>query len=147
MARFSHIILGVMLVALLPQVVGAVALKKRQFGESTGVEVSYSDYDYSTMDYVPGADGMNEMDVVQTLRHDIQLLDEEIATCERKRKGWVAATIVGGVGVVGTGIAALVQNGKIQDKKAELDRVQKNVTSSEQELQQAKKELHDLERK
>ena len=136
-----------MLLALLPQVVDAVALKKRQFGESTGVEVSYSDYDYSTMDYVPGADGMNEMDVVQTLRHDIQLLDEEIATCERKRKGWVAATIVGGVGVVGTGIAALVQNGKIQDKKAELDRVQKNVTSSEQELQQAKKELHDLERK
>ena len=147
MARFSHIILGGMLLALLPQVVDAVALKKRQFGESTGVEVSYSDYDYSTMDYVPGADGMNEMDVVQTLRHDIQLLDEEIATCERKRKGWVAATIVGGVGVVGTGIAALVQNGKIQDKKAELDRVQKNVTSSEQELQQAKKELHDLERK
>ena len=129
-----------------PGVSYGVTLKQRQFGESTG-GAYYSDYDYSTMDTVPGADGMSEMEIVQTLRHDIQALDEQIATCERKRKGWVAATVVGGVGVVGTGIAALVQNSKIQDQKAELDRVQKNVSETKRQVDAARIDLEDLRSK
>ncbi len=143
-SKFSHVFVGLLI--LLPSIAGAVSLKQRQFGESTG-GAYYSDYDYGTMETVPGTEGMNEMEVVSTLRHDIQALDEQIATCERKRKGWVAATVVGGVGVVGTGIAAIVQHNKIQDKKSELNRVQSDVDSAKQDLQQAEKELRDLENK
>ena len=101
----------------------------------------YSDYDSSGD--VPGTEGMSEMDVVSTLRHDIQLLDEEIMKCERKRKGWVAATVVGGVGVVGTGIGALVQHDKIQDKKSELQRIQSDVETTKQSVQDAERRLQD----
>ena len=117
-------------------------LKQRQFGESTG-DVYYSDYGSSGD--VPGTEGMSEMDVVSTLRQDIQLLDEEIMKCERKRKGWVAATVVGGVGVVGTGIGALVQNSKIQDKKSELQRVQSDVETTKQSVQDAEKRLQEMQ--
>ena len=144
MCKLSHVFIGGVLLAFLPQIAGAASLKQREFGESAG-GAYYSDYNYGALDYVPGTEGMSEMEVIQTLRHDIQSLDEQIATCERKRKGWVAATVVGGVGVVGTGIAALVQNSKIQDKKSELNRVKGDVDSATQELRQTNERLRDLE--
>lgn len=118
----------------------SVSLNHRQFGadvQTDGMGGYVSD--------VPGTEGMSEMDVVSTLRHDIQLLDEEIMKCERKRKGWVAATVVGGVGVVGTGIGALVQNSKIQDKKSELQRVQSDVETTKQSVQDAEKRLQGMQ--
>lgn len=121
------------------------------FGALSGLQNSgefdggyYSDYDYGELDTVPGAEGMSEMQVVQELRHDIQVLDEQIATCERKRKGWVAATVVGGVGVVGTGIAALVQNSKIQEKKSELSQVKANVDNTDRQIQEANRTLNNM---
>ena len=131
---------------LLPGLSFGVTLKQRSFGESTG-GAYYSDYDYGALDYVPGADGMSEMEVVSTLRHDIQALDEQIATCERKRKGWVAATVVGGVGVAATGIAAIVQHNKIQDKKTELESVKKDVKEAGSQVSEAKRELDKLQPK
>ena len=144
LSNFSRVFCAVFLFMLAPGIVGAITLKQRQLGGSTGGEY-YSDYDYSSMDSVPGTDGMDEMEVVQTLRHDIQALDEQIATCERKRKGWVAATVIGGAGVVGTGIAAIVQGSKIKEKKSDLEQVKGNVTKKEQQLQQAKKDLEELQ--
>ena len=88
---------------------------------------------------------MTEMEVVATLKHDIDLLDEEIRQCERKRKGWVAATVAGGVGVVGTGIAALVQNSKIQDKKAELKRAEGDVAAAKESVKRAEDRLDRLQ--
>ena len=129
------------LTLLIPQISSAVSINQRQFG--AGAQVASSDaYDY--YGEVPGTEGMDEMTVVSTLRHDIQLLDEEIATCERKRKGWVAATVVGGVGVVGTGVAALVQNSKIQDKKSELKNVQSNIESTKQDIKSAESRLNNM---
>ena len=93
---------------------------------------------------IPGSEGMTEMEVIATLKHDIDLLDEELRQCERKRKGWVAATVVGGVGVVGTGIAALVQNSKIQDKKAELKRVESDVANAKQDVDRAQQRLDGM---
>jgi len=134
----------IFLVFVFPQISNAVSLKQRQFGESTG-GAYYSDYDYGTMDIVPGTDGMSEMEVVSTLRHDIQALDEQIATCERKRKGWVAATVVCCVGVAATGIAAIVQHNKIQDKKAELENVKSDVAETKQQVDSARKDLDKLQ--
>lgn len=127
---------------LIPQDSYSIELKQRQFGASgasdTGTTGGYE---------VPGTEGMTEMEAIQTLRHDIQLLDEEIMKCDRKRKGWVAATVVGGVGVVGTGVAALVQNSKIQDKKSELKQVQSDVESTKQDVRDAQKRFDNLNKK
>ena len=54
---------------------------------------------------------------IATLENDIKILDEEIAKCEKQKKGWIAATVVGGVGVLSTGVAAGVQGVKIKDQK------------------------------
>jgi len=93
---------------------------------------------------IPGTEGMSEMEVIATLKHDIDVLDEELRQCERKRKGWVAATVVGGVGVVGTGIAAIVQNNKIQEKKAELKRVEGDVAAAKNDVERAQKRLDEM---
>ena len=117
----------------------SIELKQRQFG--AGLQTTDNNV-YANE--VPGTEGMSEMEVVQTLRHDIQLLDEEINKCERKRKGWVAATVVGGVGVVGTGIGAIVQHNKIQDKKSELGQVQGEVAGTKASVKDAEKRLSDM---
>jgi negative regulator of sigma E activity len=58
-------------------------------------------------------------EVLQTLKNEIQQIDSEMARCEKAKKGWVAATVVGGVGVAATGAAAIAQGVKIsQNKKA-----------------------------
>ena len=90
---------------------------------------------------IPGTDGMTEMQVIATLKQDIALLDEELMTCNRKRKGWVAATVVGGVGVVGTGIAALVQNSNRKEKKAEIAKVQDQIGKTDLQINDAKQQL------
>jgi len=125
---------SVLMVALMP-VLSYAEPKNRQF-ESNALDVSA---------VIPGTEGMSEMEVIATLKHDIDVLDEELRQCERKRKGWVAATVVGGVGVVGTGIAALVQNSKIQEKKAELKRVEGDVASAKQDVERAQQRLDGMQ--
>ena len=59
-----------------------------------------------------------KLETISTLENDILILDTEIAKCEKSKKGWVAATVIGSAGVVATGVAAGVQGAKIKDKKA-----------------------------
>ena len=51
---------------------------------------------------------------------------------------------MGGVGVVGTGIGAIVQHNKIQDKKTELQQVQSNVADTKQNVQSAQERLKNM---
>ena len=141
--QFSRFAIFVFLFStiLIPQDSYSIELKQRQFGASGATGAATGGYE------VPGTEGMSEMETIQTLRHDIQLLDEEIMKCDRKRKGWVAATVVGGVGVVGTGVAALVQNSKIQDKKSELKQVQSDLDSTKQDVRDAKQRFDDMNKK
>ncbi len=138
--QFSRFAIFVFLVStiLIPQDSYSIELKQRQFGATGAASGGYE---------VPGTEGMTEMEAIQTLRHDIQLLDEEIMKCDRKRKGWVAATVVGGVGVVGTGVAAIVQNSKIQDKKSELKQVQSDLDSTKQDVRDAKQRFDNMNKK
>ena len=55
--------------------------------------------------------------LVEELKKEISQIDSEYARCQKAKKGWIAATVAGGVGVVATGTAALIQNKRIQDKK------------------------------
>ena len=119
----------------------SIELKQRQLGAGSQGTAMAGGY----VEEVPGTEGMSEMEVISTLRHDIQLLDEEINKCERKRKGWVAATVVGGVGVVGTGIGAIVQHNKIQDKKAELGQVQGEVAGTKASIKDAQNRLNNMQ--
>ena len=61
-----------------------------------------------------------EQQIIDILENDIRILDEEIAKCEKKKKGWIAATVIGGVGVAATGTAAIVQGVKIGEQKEAL---------------------------
>lgn len=142
--QFSRFAIFVFLFStiLIPQDSYSIELKQRQFGASgAAADAAAGGYE------VPGTEGMSEMEAIQTLRHDIQLLDEEIMKCDRKRKGWVAATVVGGVGVVGTGVAAIVQNSKIQDKKSELKQVQSDLDSTKQDVRDAKQRFDNMNKK
>ena len=138
-AFFSGLFLSIFLIS---QNSYSIELKQRQFGAGTQTSDTTGGY---VAEEFPGTEGMSEMEVVQTLRHDIQLLDEEIMKCDRKRKGWVAATVVGGVGVVGTGVAALVQNSKIQEKKTELGRVKGEVEGTKASVKEAENRLKEIQ--
>ena len=77
---------------------------QNRFAEQAGISVEDFDED--------GA--------IATLENDIRILDEEIAKCEKSKKGWIAATVIGGAGVVATGVAAGVQGVKIKEQKDEI---------------------------
>ena len=62
----------------------------------------------------------DEAEDIATLEQDIKILDEEIAKCKKQKKGWIAATVVGSVGTVSTGVAAAVQGVKLKEKKDEV---------------------------
>lgn len=73
---------------------------------------------------------------IATLENDIRILDEEIEKCQKQKKGWIAATVIGSAGVVATGVAAGVQGVQIKEKKDIL-------SDKKQELKDLKKELND----
>ena len=58
----------------------------------------------------------NRRDQLKKQLADIQ---SEFARCEKQRKGWVAGTVIGGVGVVGTGIGIGVQAKQLKDLKSQ----------------------------
>ena len=57
--------------------------------------------------------------LVRELKEEIAQIDAEKIRCEKAKKGWVAATVVGGVGVAATGTAAIVQGVKINQQNKE----------------------------
>ena len=126
-------------VLFIPQYSYSASLTRRQFGAGVRTDATGAQY----VEEVPGTEGMSEMEVITTLRHDIQLLDEELAKCEKKRKGWVAATVVGGVGVLGTGIAAIAQGSKIKEQKTELQNVKGQIDETNRQINTATQKLNN----
>lgn len=70
-----------------------------------------------------------------TLRNDLRLLDIEIEKCEKQKRGWTAATVIGAVGVVSTGVAAGVQGSKLKEQKQEINSKQQELSSLRSENQ------------
>ena len=75
---------------------------------------------------------------IATLEKDIRILDAEIEKCQKKKKAWTAATVVGGVGVVATGVGAIVQANKIKEKKSD-------YASKQTELNDLRKQENELQ--
>lgn len=95
--------------------------------------VSYSN---TTQPARTGTGGM-DMEKIQTisiLENDIAILDTEIAKCEKSKKGWIAATVIGSAGVVATGVAAGVQGAKISKKKQDLADYEGDVAEKQKTL-------------
>ena len=108
--------------------------------EFTGGAADYGDTDIDLQ-------GMSEMEAISTLRAEIQSLDEQIAKCEKQRKGWVAATVVGGAGVLGTGIGAIVQGKQVGEKKAEKRALDSELDAAKKETKAAKSEYDEVKKK
>ena len=119
------------------------ALVKKSGGDAVGFTGGAADY--GEMDF--DLQGMSEMEAISTLRADIQSLDEQIAQCEKQRKGWVAATVVGSVGVVGTGIGAIVQGKQVGEKKAEKRALDSELDAAKKETKAAKSEYDEMKKK
>ena len=56
-------------------------------------------------------------EIVHALREEILQIESETLRCEKSKKGWIAATVIGGTGVVATGTAAIVQGVKLKEKQ------------------------------
>ena len=77
---------------------------------------------------------MEKLQTISTLEKDIAILDTEIAKCEKSKKGWIAATVIGSAGVVATGVAAGVQGAKISKKKHDLADYKGDVAEKQKTL-------------
>ncbi|MCQ2562074.1 MAG: hypothetical protein MJ158_00420 [Alphaproteobacteria bacterium] len=80
---------------------------------------------------------LEKQKIINTLESDIAILDKEIKDCQKQKKGWIAATVIGGAGVLATGTAAIVQGVKIKDAK-------ETITDKKQERDEAKTTLEEL---
>jgi len=56
---------------------------------------------------------------MERLEKDISRLNSETARCKKKVDGWKAATVVGGIGTVGTAVGAMVQGAQILNAQKE----------------------------
>ena len=95
--------------------------------------------DSSVVATIVGED-MEKIQTIATLEDDIITLKSELAQCQKSKKGWIAATVVGSAGVVATGVAAGVQGAKISQYK-------KDIAAKGTEIQNKTKTLNDLEAK
>ena len=101
--------------------------------------------DYGAEDF--DLQGMDEMEAISTLRADNLALDEQIKECEKQRKGWIAATVVGSAGVVGTGIGAIVQGKQIGEKKDEKGRLETELKGLQDTSKEKQAELDEAKKK
>ena len=81
-------------------------------------------------DYVSNAEGMSNVEIIETLRSDIATIDNDIVLCEKQRKAWIAATVIGGIRIVGTGVFAIKQANTLSDKKAEYNELKTQVNTA-----------------
>jgi uncharacterized protein YlxW (UPF0749 family) len=67
------------------------------------------------------------------LKEQIAAIESEQARCKKQKSGWTAATVVGSVGVVGTGIGAIIQGNSIKNKKEELGASKEKLNQMKQQ--------------
>ena len=70
-----------------------------------------------------------------SLKQQIETVDSEIAKCEKSLKGWKAATIIGSVGAVASGIGIIAQKQQIKENKKVLN----DISSEAKEADEAMK--------
>ncbi len=69
------------------------------------------------------------------LRQQIANVDAEIAKCEKSIKGWKAATIIGGVGAVASGIGIIAQSQQVKENKKVLQQIGAEVKEADEAME------------
>ena len=87
-----------------------------------------------------GATDSDKLQTIAILENDLTILDSEILKCEKSKKGWIAATVIGSAGVVATGVAAGVQGAKIAEKKQTLSDHNVDIDAKKQKLESLKEQ-------
>jgi len=65
-----------------------------------------------------GADDLDtKIAYLRFLESEISQINSELTRCNSAKRQWRAATVIGGIGVVGTGVGAAVQAKQISDAK------------------------------
>ena len=81
-----------------------------------------------------GSGDTAKMQPIATLEKEISILQTELRKCEKSKQGWKAATVVGSLGVLATGISAGVKGKKIKDKKAEISGLNQEISNKKSSL-------------
>ena len=98
------------------------------------IQIKQNNFETSNNSFADTQIDADEAKEIEILKEDIRILDEELAKCKKQKKAWTAATIIGGVGVLTTGVTAIVQNEKIKDNKSEIQRQKNELKDKEREL-------------
>ena len=81
------------------------------------------------------ADGYTELIAYRdSLKQQIETVDSEIARCEKSLKGWKAATIIGGIGTVASGIGIIAQNKQIKENKKTLNDISSEAKEADETI-------------
>jgi len=73
------------------------------------------------------------------LREDLNQIASEKARCERQKRNWRTATIVGGVGVAATATGAVIQHGRNQGQDTKLKAAESERDKQQTALETAKR--------
>jgi uncharacterized protein YlxW (UPF0749 family) len=65
------------------------------------------------------------------LRQQIQDIDRQLSECKKNKKNWTAATIIGSVGVVGSGVLVGIEANKLVKSKKEKSNKESDETEGE----------------
>lgn len=91
-------------------------------------------------------ENLSNMEIIQILRNDIATIDADIAKCESQRRTWIAATVIGSIGTIGTGVVAISQASKLSNKKSELQNLTTQVNDATQAANKANEQLKAKEK-
>jgi hypothetical protein len=73
------------------------------------------------------------------LKNQLDGLRSENARCKKQQTGWTVATVVGGIGVVGTTAGAIYQGADWSNKNKELGKKQDELKATQSQIDAAKK--------
>lgn len=68
---------------------------------------------------------------IDLLRNEITQLDKDLMECKQGLKGWTAATALGAVGTVATGVGATIQGVSLHKLKKEQQQEKQKSTETE----------------
>lgn len=99
------------------------------------VEVVNEPNDSKDVDVIDNtAEYYQKLDLLEQLKKQEQEIADNKRKCEKAKKNWKIATVVGSVGVVGTTVGVIVQHNQIQDKKEAIGEKQSEIMELQSQI-------------
>ncbi len=71
---------------------------------------------------------------LEQLKQQQSEIAENKKACDKARKGWIAGTVIGGAGVVGTAIGAIVQGKKVKESKYDISDKKSQISGLDSDI-------------